>query len=384
MSLLLNAADYRARARKRLPKLLFEYIDRGTEDERALRRLRQSLDDIELVPSVLTGAVVPDLTTSILGRSCGLPLVVAPTALAGLVSYDGEAKLARAASRLGIPVCISTQSTTTIEQVRAGAPDAEIWFQLYVWKNRNLTRQLLERVAAAGATTLVVTADTPASPKREYNLRNGFSVPWTYSPRTTLDVMGHPRWAVGVLLRYLLTTGMPSYGHYPEAFRSSVTRAQMNADVQLENRLSWDDVRDIRRWWVGKLVVKGVLSIADAQMARAVGAEAIVVSAHGARNLDVAPPPARVLGPIADALTGQLEIFADSGVARGGDVLRYMALGASAVMVGRLPLWGLAAAGEPGAAAILAMLRDEMQLTLTMLGLQRPSECRTALMEPAT
>lgn len=183
MRQLLNARDYRNAAKRSLPQALFEYIDRGSEDERGLLRLRQSLDSLELAPKILTGHAERDLTATILGTEAGMPLVVAPTALAGLVSHDGEVKIARAAARQRIPVCVSTQSVATVEDVVAGAPGADVWFQLYMWKDRSLSKALLERVAAAGVTNLVVTADTPAGPKREYNNRNGFSIPIGYSPR---------------------------------------------------------------------------------------------------------------------------------------------------------------------------------------------------------
>lgn len=376
----LNAHDFRQAAKKRLPRALFEYIDRGTEDERALARLRGSLDAIEMVPSVLTGHQERDLRTKILGREQATPLIVAPTALAGLVSYQGEVKIARAASRLGMPVCVSTQSVTTVEEVAAGAPGADIWFQLYMWKDRGLSKALLERVAAAGVKNLVITADTPASPKREYNRRNGFSIPFEFSPRSVADVAMHPRWFFGVLMRYLTTTGMPSYGHYPQEFRGSVTRPSVAEAVRLENRLNWEDVRQIRSWWQGKIVIKGVLSIADAGKARETGADAVVVSSHGARNLDVAPPPATILPRIVEAVGQDMEVLADSGVMRGSDVLKYIGLGAKAVMVGRLPLWGLAADGEAGAHRLLSILHDEMDLTLCMLGLQSPADCAPALL----
>ncbi|UXS03830.1 alpha-hydroxy acid oxidase [Agrobacterium tumefaciens] len=376
----LNARDFRQAAKRRLPKSLFEYIDRGAEDERALARLRESLDAIEMVPSVLTGHRERDLRTEILGREQAIPLIVAPTALAGLVSHQGEAKIARAASRLGIPVCVSTQSVTTVEEVAAGAPGADIWFQLYMWKDRRLSKALLERVAAAGVRNLVITADTPASPKREYNRRNGFSIPFEYSPRSVIDVAMHPRWFFGVLMRYLTTTGMPSYGHYPQEFRGAVTRPSIAEAVRLENLLNWEDVRQIRSWWQGKIVIKGVLSAADARKAREMEADAIVVSSHGARNLDVAPPPATILPRIVEAVGQDMEVLADSGVMRGSDVLKYIGLGAKAVMVGRLPLWGLAADGEAGADRLLSILRDEMDLTLCMLGLERPADCASAIL----
>lgn len=379
MAQLLNARDYRAAARTYLPRALFEYIDRGTEDEHGLDKLRRSFDAINLVPRILTGHAERDLKTTVLGQEIGMPLVVAPTALAGLVAHDGEVKLARAAGRMGIPVCISTQSVTTIEAVRAGAPDAWLWFQLYVWKDRRLTQALLQRVKEAGADILVVTVDTPLGPKREYNSRNGFSIPLRYSARIGLDVAQHPRWLFGVLLRYLLVTGMPTYGHYPEEFRTAVTRPAVAEAVRLENRLDWEDIRQIRQWWQGKLVIKGVLGVADAIRSREAGADGIVVSSHGARNLDAAPAPADVLAPIVQAVGQRLDVLADSGVMRGSDALKYIGLGAKAVMSGRLPLWGLAAGGEAGVVDLLAMLKDEIDLTLAMLGLRTPAEARHAV-----
>ncbi|WP_281034955.1 alpha-hydroxy acid oxidase [Mesorhizobium waimense] len=223
MRQLLNARDYREAARRRLPRSLFEYIDRGTEDELALSVLRRSLDAIQLMPRMLTGHAERDLKTLVLGQQTAMLVIIAPTALAGLVSHGGEVKLARAAARANIPVCISTQSVTTIEEVRDGAPGALVWFQLYMWKDRNLSRQLLERVAASGVTTLVLTVDTPVIPRREYNVRNGFSIPLRYTVRAGVDVMMHPRWMFGVLLRYLTTTGMPTYGHYPKEFAARLS-----------------------------------------------------------------------------------------------------------------------------------------------------------------
>lgn len=375
MPLLLNAQDYRAEARRFLPKALFEYIDRGAEDENALRRLRETLDNVYLEPTVLTGHEVRDLKTEVFGQPLSMPVIVAPTALAGMVSHNGEVKIARAAERMGIPACISTQSVTTVEEIRAGTSNANLWFQLYLWKDRSLSWALLERVKAAGVDTLVVTADTPAGPKREYNQRNGFAIPIKYSARLGFDVASHPRWLIGVLIRYLSTTGMPTYGHYPAEFRSSVTRGQLAERVRLENLLNWADVQELRRFWKGKLIVKGILSLQDAERARDLGADGIVVSSHGARNLDILPSPIEVLPQIAQRLGHEIEVMADSGVQRGSDIVKYVACGARAVMIGRLPLWGLAAGGESGANALLTMLRDEIDLTLTMLGRKTPQEC---------
>lgn len=374
MNRLLNSSDFRQAARRRLPRSLFEYIDRGAEDELALSDLRTRLDEIQFLPRMLSGHAVRDLSCTVLGQQARLPIVVAPTALAGLVSHDGEIKMARAASATGIPVCISTQSITTIEAIRAGAPAAKLWFQLYVWKDRSLTRRLLERVAAAGVTTLVLTVDTPVVPNREYNLRNGFAIPMKPTPRAVVDVMCHPRWLFGVLLRYMTAKGMPVYGHYPEEFRSAITRPSIAEAVKLENLLDWEDLRELRRWWKGHLVVKGIFSVQDARKCQEIGADAIVVSSHGGRNIDCAAAPARLLPGIADAVGKQIEILADSGVRRGSDVLKYLSLGATSVMLGRLPLWGLACGGEAGARALFAMLENEMDTTLALLGARTPGD----------
>lgn len=376
MRMLLNADDYRAVAQEFLPRGLFDYIDRGTEDEVALKRLRASLDDIRLMPSVLTGHDRRSFDATLLGQCLAAPLVVAPTALAGLVAHDGETKLARAASRVGIPVCISTQSVTTIETIRRGAPDAMLWFQLYVWRDRALTAELLNRARACGCETLVVTADTPVSPNREYNKRNGFGIPFLPGLRNTIDVASHPRWLVSVLARYLLSEGMPTYGHYPDAFRTAITRPSIAEAVRLDHRLNWDDVRWLRQIWPGKLIVKGILAVKDAETAAELGCEAIVVSAHGGRNLDCLPAPAECIQAIADAVKGRLTVLADSGVRRGTDVLKYLALGAEAVLLGRLPLWGLAAGGEVGAEAVLRMVVGEMDTAMALLGAERISELR--------
>ncbi|WP_241560735.1 alpha-hydroxy acid oxidase [Paenirhodobacter populi] len=375
---MLTAGDYREAARGRLPRAVFEYIDRGTEGEQALCALRASLDGLRFMPRMLTGHAERDLTAQVMGQSAAMPVVIAPTALAGLVSHDGEVKMARAAARMGIPACVSTQSITPIEAIRAGAPEARLWFQLYAWKDRALTRRLLERVAETGVSTLVLTVDTPVVPLRDYNQRNGFGMPLRLRPRLMADMARHPRWLVGVMLRYLLAGGMPTYGHYPPEFRTSITRPAAAAPVRLENLLNWDDVRDLRRWWKGELIVKGIFSLDDARICHNLGADGIVVSSHGGRNIDSAPPPAELLPAIVGALGDRIEIFADSGVMRGSDVLKYLSLGARGVMTGRLPLWGLASGGEAGAVAVLEMIRNEMDVILALLGARSPSDVSLA------
>lgn len=376
MAKLLNSHDYRAAARRRLPRGLFEYIDRGTEDEIALRRLRQSLESVTLRPSVLTGAAEPELGATILGCSHSAPLVVAPTALAGIVARDGELALARAASATGIPFCVSTQSISTVEEIRRGAPQARLWFQLYVWRVRNATEALVRRAADAGCDCLVLTADTPATPRREYNLVNGFSVPFRPNPGNLFDIACHPRWVLSVLLPQLLRHGIPSYGHYPEGFRRNVLSRNAAQEVSIESGLRWRDLEWLRRIWKGRLVLKGVLCAKDAERALACGADCVVVSAHGGRNFDALPAPARVLPAVSGAVGGRMTIMADSGVMRGSDVLKYLALGADAVLLGRLPLWGLAAGGEAGARRLLDLVITEMRTGMAFLGAANIGELR--------
>ncbi|SFJ42286.1 alpha-hydroxy acid oxidase [Aerobium aerolatum] len=366
--MLLNYSDYRKAARYVLPRGLFEYIDRGTEDEHALTRIRDDLNAIQLVPRIFSRPGDLDLSVELFGERYATPLIIAPTALAGMLAYNGEQKLARAAGRNNLTYCAATQSVSSIEDIAAGAPDSKLWFQLYYWKNHELTRDLLVRSNAAGIRTLVVTADTPTGPKREYNQRNRFGVPFEITVRGMIDVLRHPRWFTRVLLRYLLTSGMPSYGNYPAQFHTPITRRSIRNDVALDHALTWNEIADLRGVWNGNIIIKGILSAKDAERAASLGMDGIVVSAHGGRNLDIAPTPARVLPDIRKAVGKDLCIIADSGVTRGTDILKYLALGADAVMAGRLPLWGLAAADERGAGDVLAMLIDEMKTAMTMLG----------------
>lgn len=365
----LNIDELRLRARRFLPRGLFEYIDRGTEDETSLRRLRDSFAQAELTPRALVDCSGRHTGVTLFGRDRPMPFVVAPTAAAGLVRYDGEVLLARAARAAGIPFSVSTQSITSIEAIAESG--AELWFQLYVWRDRSLTHGLLDRVAACGVDTLILTVDTAVSPKREYNRHNGFSVPVTPSLRGALDVARHPAWAGGVLLRLLANGGWPGYAHYPAQFRTRITDAAAHDPIRLCDRVNWDDVAELRRRWRGRIILKGLLAPEDALRAAAAGVEAIVVSNHGGRNLDCAPSPLTVLPRIMDAVGNRLTVLADSGVRRGSDAAKLLAAGAAAVLLGRAPLFGLAAGGQAGAEHALAILRDELDLTMALLG------CRT-------
>lgn len=364
----LNIYDYRELAKKRLPRAMFEYIDRGTEDEVLLKDVRNSLSAVKLNQHVLNDVSSPDTSVTIFGERLPVPFIISPTAVAGLVWHDGEVQVAKAARNMGIPICVATQSMTSMEDIAARAPGANLWFQLYVFEDRELTRDLLRRAKTLGIKNLLLTADTARSPKKEWNTRNGFGIPIKPTVRGGLDVLSHPRWLTSVLLRYILTTGVPTYAHYPPEYRTKITRASIWDNVKLARRLTWDDVAELRRAWDGNLVVKGILAKSDAEKALSLGADGIVVSCHGGRNSDSAPTAIKVLPEIADAVGSRMTVLADSGIRRGSDIVKYKAAGAEAVLLGRAPLYGAAANGERGATDVLNILREEIDHCLAFSG----------------
>ncbi|QCN99825.1 alpha-hydroxy-acid oxidizing protein (plasmid) [Azospirillum argentinense] len=363
----LNIAEARQRARARLPRGLFEYIDRGTEDETGIATSKTALDSLVFKPRVLVDVSKRDAATRLFGVNQPVPLVVAPTAVAGLVWYDGEVELAKAAAAVGIPFCVSTQSITSVERI-AGESGARLWFQLYVWRSRERTRELVRRAERAGAEALVLTVDTAVTPNREYNIRNGFGIPIKPSLRAGLDCLAHPRWFAGVFAKYLRNGGVPTYAHYPDEFRTALGRVAVGDEIGLAQDVGWDDVRSLRDAWKGKLILKGVLRADDAEKAAELGVDGIVVSNHGARNLDHAIHPVRCLADIAERVGDRVTVLADSGVRRGSHVAGYLGLGAQGVLLGRAVLYGLASDGAAGAQAVLEMVRRELLTTMGFLG----------------
>jgi L-lactate dehydrogenase (cytochrome) len=373
----LNVEDARRIAQRRLPRGLYEYIERGSEDEISIAGNRARLDAVKLSPSMLVDVSQRSMKAAILGQEQALPLVIAPTAAAGLVWHDGEIALAKAAAKAGIPFCVSTQSMTPIERIIAESR-ATIWFQLYVWKNRQRMLALIDRAWAAGARVLVLTVDTPVGPNREYNVRNGFGIPLQPSLVAGLDVALHPRWLVSVMLRALLSSGVPTYAHYPDEFRTALGRTALSDEVSMAPDVTWQDVALLRRRWQGKLLIKGIMRVDDAEAALAHGVDGIVVSNHGARNLDCAPGPTDVLPAIVEAVGEKMEVLADSGVRRGADIARFLALGAKGAMIGRATLYGVALGGADGAGRVLDILANELSVTMAMLGARSLSDIRLA------
>ena len=367
-----NIADLREKARRRLPLGIWEYVERGVEDECGLARNRAGFDTITFRPRVLRNVEQVDASTSILGTPSAFPLAVAPTGAAGLLWYQGDLALARAAARAGVPFTICSASTMDIEEIaRAGG---DLWFQLYMWADRALSHDVIDRAAGLGCSALLVTLDLPVPPNREYLHRNGFGTPFRLNARNTLDVLAHPRWLLGTMARYAVNGGIPSQANLPDRLRNKVTQSAHPGAHFKQDNLDWDEVARLRERWPGKFVLKGILRADDAERAAAMGADAIVVSNHGGRGLDCAVASIDALPTIVEAVGGRVEIVLDSGVRRGSDVVKAVAKGASGVLAGRAALYGLAAAGEDGVVRALELLKAETSRTMAMLGARNVSE----------
>ncbi|WP_418315495.1 alpha-hydroxy acid oxidase [Piscinibacter sakaiensis] len=368
MSKLARAAsieDLRQLARKRLPRVVFDFIDGAAGNERTLRENQQCFADWQLMPRVGVDVSDRSLATRIVGHDAKLPLILAPTGLAGMFYPGGEMAAASAAEAAGIPYCLSTNSVASIEEVAAAVPGGDRWFQLYIMKDRGLTDALLERAARSGYRVLCVTVDLPIQGKRDRDVRNSFTVPLRPRPGTILDVASHPRWLIG-LLRSNVRFGN-FVGSEPEGFTSIAKLVGTLFDPSA----NWDDIARIREKWKGPVVVKGVLHPDDARRAVEIGCDGVIVSNHGGRQLDQVPASVTALPAIAEAVGGRAEVILDSGVRRGTDILVARALGASACMIGRAFLWGLASGGQAGVTRTIDILRDELDNALALLGQRR-------------
>jgi isopentenyl diphosphate isomerase/L-lactate dehydrogenase-like FMN-dependent dehydrogenase len=362
-----NIFDLRRMALKRVPKGLFEFVDRGTEDEVSLRNNRAVFERIRLRPRTLVDVSRRSQEVTLFGKKHKMPIVIAPTGTAGLMWYEGEIALARAAAEAGIPFTLATGSMTAMEKVAEQA-GGTLWFQLYMWPDRSLSHKLVERARAAGYEALVVTVDGVVPGNREYNLRSGFTIPFTFTRGNIVDVLLHPRWFAGVLIRYLLTTGMPRYQNYPTDIRYRITAGPMGRSSMRNDSLNWDDLRALRKIWPHRLLVKGMLHPQDAAMAADCGADGVIVSNHGGRNLDTAISPIEALPEIVDAVGKRVTVLVDSGFRRGTDVVKALAMGAQAVMIGRSTLYGVAAGGEEGARRAISLFRGEIDRVIALLG----------------
>ena len=371
-----NIADLRKMALKRVPHGLFEFVDRGTEDEVSLRHNRAIFERIRLKPRTLVDVSKRSQEVTLFGKKHRMPIVIAPTGTAGLMWYEGEIALARAAAEAGVPFTLATGSMTAMEKVAEQA-GGTLWFQLYMWPDRSLSHKLVERAKAAGYEALVVTVDGVVPGNREYNLRNGFTIPFTFTRGNVTDVLLHPRWMLGVLARYLVTTGMPRYQNYPTDIRYRITAGPMGRSSMRNDSLNWDDLRALRKLWPHRLLVKGLLHPQDALMAADCGADGVIVSNHGGRNLDTVISPIEALPEVVDAVGKRVAVLVDSGFRRGTDVVKALAMGAHAVMIGRATLYGVAAGGEAGARRAISIFRGEIDRVIALLGCNSISDLST-------
>lgn len=365
-----NIDDLRRMAKSRLPRGVFEFVERGTEDETGISGNMEALRDIKFSPYRLKDISGRTAKTTLFGKPMAMPVAVAPTGSAGLLWYDGEVALARAAAKIGIPFTLATRSTVAFEDLPAKA-GGHLWFQQYMWADRNLSLELVDRVAAAGYEALLITVDTPCPSNREYNKRNGFGLPFKPNRKSLTDMALKPSWMLGVLARYLMTTGMPRFENNPIGMKASITQGVEGRPFARTDNLNWDDIKAVRARWPRTLIIKGLLRVDDAIRAAEIGADGIVVSNHGARAVDHAPATIEVLPRIADAVGHRLTVLMDSGIRRGSDVVKALSLGAAGVLVGRAALYGVAAGGEAGAIHALDLLRREIETTLGLVG------CRT-------
>lgn len=360
--------DFRLHARKKLPRFVFDYIDGAAEDERCMARNRGDFDEWTLLPRQFRDTREVGLEVEVFGKIWSAPLGIAPMGFCGLVRPEGDLLLARAAAARGLPFLLSSASNTRLERIREDLPDAELWLQLYVMQDRRIAEQLMRRAQAARFGALVLTVDVPVSGLRERDLHNGFRLPFRPGPGLALDMLRHPAWCLAMARQ-----GGPRFANLSETTDAQASDQGTGAQASMmatamDRSLDWDSLGWIRDHWSGPLLIKGILHPQDALQARARGADGIIVSNHGGRQLDAAPSAIRMLPDIVAAVGRDFPLFLDSGIRRGSDVVKALALGARAVFVGRPALWGLAAQGEAGVQAVLDLLRGELERTLILSG----------------
>ena len=370
MSEAINIDDFRIRARQRLPRVVFDYLEGAAEDESCLRRNRQALEAWHLRPSVLRNTATVDTSVELLGHRFALPLAIAPTGLNGLIWPDGDVALARAAGKANIPFAMSTASNARLERIPVEAGGVN-WYQLYVMGARDLAERMMRRASDAGFAALLVTVDVPVSGHRERDLRNGFRLPLRYTPKLICDAALHPRWLFG-----LLRGGTPTFANLsdPQAGPASAQTHAALLSRAMDRTLDWASLDWVRRHWSRPVLLKGVLDPADARRAIDHGVDAIIVSNHGGRQLDAAQATIDVLPEIIAAVKDRVPVLVDSGFRRGSEVVKALALGAKAVLLGRAALYGLAAAGATGVAEVIRILSGEMVRTMTLIGARSIAE----------
>jgi L-lactate dehydrogenase (cytochrome) len=372
--------DLRLRARRRVPRMFFDYADRGSYAEETLRRNRTDLEHIKLRQRVLVDVSRRELATTIAGEPASLPIALAPIGLCGMQWGDGEILACRAAQAAGIPFCLSTMSVCAIEDV-AAAVARPFWFQLYVMRDRGFVKALIERAIAARCSALVLTVDLQVLGQRHCDIRNGMTVPPEIRIGNLIDIASKPAWGLSILRGRRKTFGNIA-GHIRGM--ENVNSLARWISGQFDPALSWKDVEWIRSLWPGTLVLKGLIDVEDARRAAKTGAAAIVVSNHGGRQLDGAVSSISALPAIVDAVGSEIEIMFDGGIRSGQDVARALALGARSCMIGRAFVYGLGAGGEAGVTRAIEIIRDELDVTMALTGTARVQDIGAQILAQAS
>lgn len=380
MSIITCIEDLRRLARRRVPRMFYDYVDGGSWSESTYHANQADFARIKLRQRVARNIDNRSLQVRRLGIDMAMPLAIAPTGLAGMVHADGEILAARAAAAAGIRYTLSTVSICSLEDV-AQATAAPFWFQLYVMRDRDFVGRLIDRAKAAGCDALVLTLDLQLSGQRHKDLKNGLSTPPRPTLANLLNLLGKPRWVAG-----MLGTRHRHFGNIMGHVQGVHDMRQLAEWTyqQFDPCLSWDDIQWIKRRWGGTLILKGILDVEDARLAVASGADALIVSNHGGRQLDGAPSSISMLPAIVDAVGGQAEVWIDSGIRSGQDVLKSLALGAQGALIGRAHLYGLGALGQAGVSQALQIIAREMDLTLALCGHTRIEQVDRQLLVPGS
>ena len=366
-----DISDLRTVARRRLPRAIFDFLDGGAEDEVSLQGNRTGFTQYDLIPEVLTDVSDVNMTTTVMGQTMPLPLILAPTGLSRLFHHQGERAVAIAAARAGLTYSLSSGSSVSIEEIGA-LTEGPKWFQIYVWKDRTVVKEFIARAREANYHALCLTVDVQVYGNRQRDLYNRMTTPIRLSPRLAFDLGSHPRWSFN-----LITRGQPQLANVKDKMGENSDDLNSQASYinrQFDQSVNWEDAAWIIKEWGGPFAIKGILSPADALRAIDIGASGIIVSNHGGRQLDHAAAPMDVLPTIVDAVQGRADIIVDGGIRRGTDIMKALALGAKACMTGRPYLYGLAAGGEPGVSRAIDIFSSEIKRDMSLLGVRQTAD----------
>ena len=363
-----NIEDLRRIAKKRLPRVAYDFLAGGAEDDVSLANNRAAFERIRLRPRTLVDVSGRSLQVSVFGKTFNAPFGIAPTGAAGLYGFAADIALARAARAAGVPFVLSTASFEPLEKVAREAAGGTLWFQLYMSKDREPAKQLVMRALDAGYEALVVTTDLPVHPNREYNQRNGFTIPFNMNLANMIDGALHPRWLINVFFRTLIDSGVPRFQNLDTNVGGRIIAKPLGEFRARREALNWEDFQWLRELWPRKLLLKGIMRADDALLAAQHGADGVFISNHGGRALDGALSPIEALPEIRAAVGTRLALLLDSGIRRGSDIVKALALGADMTFVGRATLYGIAADGEAGAQHAIEILRSEVDRVLALLG----------------